>query len=226
MPKQATGRGVPLEPDPDLELPAIVLGRRCETAALQRVDEAPWLAAFVHQCGGYACLQEALLGIVLPLAWNTTSEDAAFRVLRGLDALAADSPSLARAQQLPVELEGLHLTAGAPYHRGQLDVLEQFMAQAFRLPTPIRGVEAFVELADCDLMRVFEEWRALSTNAARDVLHERHTGDWRADVARAQARWDGETTLNRARLGALTTRLRHAGVDPSLKAFLVWVNSD
>jgi hypothetical protein len=39
-------------------------------------------------------------------------------------------------------------------------MLEQFMAQAFRLPKPIRGVEAFVELADCDLVSVFGESRA------------------------------------------------------------------
>jgi hypothetical protein len=130
------------------------------------------------------------------------------------------------AQRLPVELEGLHLMAGAPYHRGQLDVLEQFMAHAFRLPRPVRGVEAFVELAECDLLSVFGEWRALSSNAERDMLGERRTGDWQADVTRARARWDGETVLDRARLDALATRLRGVGMDPSPKGYFVWVNSD
>jgi hypothetical protein len=219
-------RHVALEPSGDLELPAIVIGRRGETQAVQRVDEAAWLAAFVHQCGGLACLQEPILGIVLPLAWNATSEDAALRVLHGFDALAADSPSSARVRQLPAELKGLHLTLGAPYHQGQLDVLEQFMSLAFRLPKPIHGVEAFIELADCDLMSVFEGWRALSTHAARDRLCDWRTGDWRADVARARTRWDGETVLDRALLGALATYLHSTGIDPSFSGFLVWVNSD
>jgi hypothetical protein len=217
---------VALEPDGDLELPAIVIGQRCEMTALQGVDEELWLAAFTHQCGGYACLQEPIVGIVLPLAWNMKSEDAAVRVLHGLDALAADSPSSARAKELPVELEGLHLTAGAPYDRGQLDVLEQFMVRGLHLPNPIRGVEALVELADCNVASMFQEWRALSSKAARDTLHDQRGGDWRANVARAQARWDGETLVDRARLDALATRLHGAGLDSLLKAFLIWVNSD
>jgi hypothetical protein len=220
-----TLRRVALEPEGDLELPAIVIGRRCDEADLRRVDEAPWLAAFTHQCGGYACMQEAVVGIVMPLAWNATGE-AAGRVLHGLDALAADSPSAARAQRLPAELHGLHLTAGQPYHRGQLDALEDFVAQAFRLPRPIRGVEAFVELADCDSPSVFGEWRALSTDSGRDLLGDRRTGDWASDIARARGRWDGETVLDRGRLDALVRRLGWAGIDPSLQVFLLWDNSD
>jgi hypothetical protein len=114
----------------------------------------------------------------LPLAWNVTGHE----------------------QRLPAELEGLHLTAGAPYHRGQLDVIDAFMAPALRLPRTIRGVEALVELADCDLMNTFGGWRVLTSN--------------------------GETVLDQARLDALATHLQDAGIEPSLKALLVWVNSD
>jgi hypothetical protein len=217
---------VALDPDRDLELPAIVIGRRCETEDLHRVEGAPWLAAFVHQCGGYSCMQEPIVGIVLPLAWNVGPEDAPWRVVHGLAALAADSPSSARVVRLPVDLEGLHLTAGRPYHRGQLDVLADFVAQAFRLPRPIRGVEALVELAECDLKSVFEGWCVLSTEAARDMSRSRRFVEWQYDVARARARWDRETVLDQVHLDALASRLGDAGIGGSLKAFLVWGNSD
>jgi hypothetical protein len=217
---------MPLEPDHDLELPAILIGRRCEEDDLSRVDEAPWLAAFVHQCGGYSCRQEPVLGILLPLAWNVASDDAALEALRGLGGLAADSASSARAHRLPAELEGLHLTFGQSYHRGQLDALEDFLAPAFRLPRPTRGVEAFVGLADCDPISLFGGWRALSTGAARDRFGDQRTGDWPADVAAARARWDGKTVLDRTRLEALAMRFEDAGIDPALKVFLLWNNSD
>ena len=215
-----------LDPDCDLELPAILIGRRCEEDDLPRLDEAPWLAAFVHQCGGYACLQEPLVGIVLPLAWNAPTEDAALQALRGLVVLATDSESSARTHRLPAELEGLHLTAGRAYHRGQLDVLEDFLARGFRLPRPTRGVEALVELADSDPMSVFGGWRMLSTQAARATFEDQRTGEWSADIATARARWDGKTVLDRARLETLVDRLGDAGLESGLKTFLLWNNSD
>jgi hypothetical protein len=217
---------VALDPEHDLELPAILIGRRCEEDDLPRVDDAPWLAAFVHQCGGYSCMQEPVVGIVLPLAWNVASDDVSLRALRGLIALAADSASAARAQRLPAELEGLHLTAGQSYHRGQLDALEDFLAPAFRLPRPVRGVEAFVALAECEPVSLFARWRALSSGAARDRFGDQRTGDWPGDVARARARWDGKTVLDGPRLEALAMRLEDAGIDPDLGVFLLWNNSD
>jgi hypothetical protein len=215
-----------LEPDGDLELPAIVIGRRCGAQDLDRVDEAPWLAAFVHQCGGYACMQEPIVGIVLPLAWNASRDHAALRVLHGLDALNAGSRSSARSRRLPIELEGLHLTAGKPYHRGQLDALEDFIAPVLRMPRLIRGVEALVRLADSDLLSVLDGWRPLSTGAAREFSRDWRTGDWPTDLSKARARWDGETVFDRAQLDALATRLGDADIDPSLEGFLLWFNSD
>lgn len=217
-----------------------MIGRRCEELSFAEIDAdgEPWLSAFTHQCGGYACLQQPIIGIVLPLAWNSCrfarvhvvaahsssncdAGKSAADVVVGLDALSADSPSRAREVHLPYELSSLHLTAGQPYHRGQLDALERFTSRAFTLPGPVRGVEAFVELAECDAIKTFAGWHALSIHARRV---DRPSTDRHADVAEAIERWDGVTMFDQTRCERLARRLHALG--PPLSTFLVWDNSD
>ena len=130
---------------PELEfpehLPAILLGVRGLRSSL--TNELPWAHNVHHQHGGYACLQSQFYGALLPLE----AVPVCSALTSGFDALALDSPSKAAFARVP-ELAPLHLTAGKPYHRAELDAFQRFLSRAdFAFPRVTGGTEALLEFA-------------------------------------------------------------------------------
>jgi len=116
------------------------------------------------------------------------------------------------------DLVRLHLTCGASYSRGQLDVLEALFANGPPLPRIRRGAEASLEFEACDLFSYFADWWAI----ARELPVGIHPSD---PVAIAIAGED--VSLTGARVDAwLLGALRKLREDADPRAFLVWRNSD
>lgn len=143
------------ELDYPTSLPAILVG--VDKLRTDLASELPWAHSVRHQHGGYACLQAEFYGALLPLE----AVAACGPLMSAFDALASDSPKRGAFAGFD-ELESLHLTAGAPYHSGEIQVLQRFLARAgFEFPHVTRGTEALLEFAGAH-PRSFFGWPVLT----------------------------------------------------------------
>ena len=194
---------------PDLLLPAVILG--FSGPVPHDAPAWPWLVSSAHQYGGYACSHEHIFGLLLPLEVARQSQS----IVDSLRVLQCDDRRDPSIRARP-DLATLHLTCGASYSRGQLDVLEALFANGPPLPRIRRGAEASLEFEACDLFSYFADWWAI----ARELPVGTHPSD---PVAIAGAGTD--VSLRGARVDAwLLGALRKLREDP--RAFLVWRNSD
>lgn len=192
-------------------LPAVVIGFK---ERIWDAPELPWLVRFQHQYAGYACQQEDLTGVLLPLLDRADAAE----LVEDLRVLGCDSPMDARIRARP-DLAPLHLCSLEQYEPEQRVVLDRVLAKGPPLPRVIGAAEALVEFDANEPLRFFAGWQLLSPELPRSV----HLADPLAP----------DTSIGPIALHAhqrLDDRLLHPirGLRPGapLRVFLVWGNSD
>lgn len=140
-------------------LPAVVIGfaERCWEA-----PDLPCLVSFDQQYAGNACAQQALTGVLLPLALRHDAEV----LVADLAVLGCTGPNDPPIRARP-DLAPLHLCPLEQYRPRQRAVLDQVLARGPSLPTVVAAAEALVELDASEPLRFFGGWR-LHTNQPLD----------------------------------------------------------
>lgn len=213
--------------DDDIEiygyLPAVVIGHEASDLVTKLIgveDPPPWLTWWAQQYGGLACLQASFAGLLLPLAAAPAKSERA-HVLKVLDGFAHDSRG--NVPWLPDELGALAWGCGKAYDEGQLRILDALFARGFALPSLQGGAEALAEFKPMDWSQAFQDWPVVTYEIPMqcqltdpDVVHLIMGG--RQVVS--------EHGVSEALLADVDAFFRNLGVSDSLRAYLVWFNSD
>ena len=198
--------------DIDPHLPALLLGFELQRSdrRLESVDAPPWLVWWEQQCGGYACLQKSLAGVLLPL--EAAERDDWKACVETLCALESDRP--------PKPLRTLAPTFGDPYDADALRQLDAIIAP-LALPPLARGVEACVTFSSAEWVSRLVGWPVL----AHEIPEQCHLDD--EDAVHLVMGPRGVRHRFDARLfHALRVFFESIGEQRPLQARLVWGNSD
>ncbi len=208
-------------------MPAILLGYELERARgieVERIEAEsvpPWLIHVQQQAGGTCMVYPQATGLLLRLEGNASfAHNDLSKLLSGFRLMSENSDigwleAIAIMREEYPQLAPVHATRGKELDAAQLHSLKLALEPYFSLPAPVSGWEAFVRLAECELIDVFGAWSVVQFDAGLDQIPETMPDE--------ALPWRDSAPLEQAILDELS-RLVGGGRPP--RAFLLWENCD
>lgn len=170
-----------IEPMSTAVLPCIALGFELAKRNTHVFDDfngdQPWLMRLDQQACGNVMCYPSVFGVVLRLIDNPQACHGELNeVVTGFMAMGESWNQKSTLNNYPV-LSELTETIGEEYKSDQLDNLNKYLNEYFRLPPFLSGYEAFMRFEECDCLSYFNGWKMLNAQLKHNHLADYSPSD-------------------------------------------------